>query len=80
MMVDWRTNRTNRRIKERRGVDRLHFITLPHLAEHLGVHVHDKTVSKRIKAGVLPAFRFKGEWRIAKTDAIAFIKRSRFQV
>jgi hypothetical protein len=77
MLVDWRTNRTNRRIKRRRGVDRLHFITRPHLAEHLGVH--DKTVCKRIKAGVLPAFWFKGEWRIAKTDAIAFIKRSRFQ-
>ena len=32
-----------------------------------------------IKAGVLPAYRFKGEWRIARSDAVAFVERGRFR-
>jgi excisionase family DNA binding protein len=54
------------------------YITVPDFAAYLGFQ--ERTVRKWIDAGVLPAYRFKGLWRIAKTDAIAFVERSRFQV
>ena len=47
-------------------------------AEH--VSVDDKMVRKWIRAGVLPAYRFAGQWRISRTDAIAFIEKSRLKV
>ena len=53
------------------------FVTVQAFAQHLSVA--DKTVMTWIKAGVLPAYRFQGEYRIRKTDAIAFIDRARFQ-
>ncbi len=39
--------------------------------------VSPETVWKWIKAGLLPAFKFQGEARIAKADAIAFIEQAR---
>jgi excisionase family DNA binding protein len=42
--------------------------------------VSDKTVRKWIKAGVLTAYQFQGEWRIRKADAVVFVERARFQV
>ena len=56
----------------------LAYLTIPEFAEYL--LVQDRTVRKWIGADVLPAFRFQGQWRIAKADAIAFIERARFQV
>ena len=52
------------------------FVTVKAVAEHLAVT--DKTVRKWIEAGVLPAYRFKTQWRIALTDAVAFVQRARF--
>lgn len=54
------------------------YITVPAFAEHL--NVSDKTVRKWIKAGVLTAYQFQGEWGIRKADAVAFVERARFQV
>jgi excisionase family DNA binding protein len=45
--------------------------------EHL--KVQDKTVRKWIKGGVLPAYQFRTEWRIALADAVAFVERARFK-
>jgi excisionase family DNA binding protein len=42
--------------------------------------VSDKTVRKWIKAGVLTAYQFQGEWRIRKADAVALAEQARFQV
>jgi hypothetical protein len=36
--------------------------------------------AKWIKAGVLTAYQFQGEWRIRKADAVVFVERARFQV
>jgi excisionase family DNA binding protein len=56
------------------------YLTVPDFAAYL--MVGDKLVRKWIRSGVLQAYRFPpgptGEVRIAKTDAIAFVKRSRF--
>jgi excisionase family DNA binding protein len=46
----------------------------------LYVSVRAKTVHKWIKAGTLPAYCLHGQWRIKKTDAIAFLERARVQV
>jgi excisionase family DNA binding protein len=51
-------------------------VTVPAFAEDLSVR--DKIVRKWIRAGVLPAYRFAGQWRIAVEDAAAFIERRRF--
>ena len=53
------------------------FVTVPAFAEH--VSVKDKMVRKWIRAGVLPAYRFSGQWRISKADAIAFVERGRLK-
>ena len=49
------------------------FITVPAFARYL--NVPDKMVRKWIRAGVVPAYCFVGEWRIAKTDAVAFVEQ-----
>ena len=54
------------------------YITVRAFAEHL--NVSDKTVRKWIKAGVLTAYQFQGEWRIRKADAVALAEQARFQV
>jgi excisionase family DNA binding protein len=46
-------------------------------AAHLAVQ--RKTVMKWITAGVLPAYRFNGQWRIARVDALGFVQRARLQ-
>jgi excisionase family DNA binding protein len=53
------------------------YITVPALADHLGVQ--DRTVRKWIEAGVLPAYRFEGQRRIWKTDAVLIVERARFR-
>ena len=68
-------NAETRHQRSRHPSGRLHH--LPAFADHL--NVQDKSVRKWIKAGLLPAYRFVGEVRIAKADAIAFIERARFQ-
>ena len=52
-------------------------MTVSALAHYL--LVRGKTVHKWIKAGLLPAYSLNGQWRIKKTDALAFIERARFQ-
>ena len=52
------------------------FVSVSAFAEHLSVK--DKMVRKWIRAGVLPAYRFAGQWRIAVKDAAAFVERGRF--
>ena len=59
------------------SIHSLGYITVQAFAEYL--FVSDKTVMKWIKAGVLPAYRFHSEWRIAVADAEAFIESARFQ-
>ena len=50
------------------------FITVQAFAAHLSVA--DKTVMKWIKAGVLPAYQFRTEWRIKRADAVTFVERA----
>ena len=53
------------------------YLAVPAFAQYL--NVPDKTVRKWIRAGVLPAYCFHGEWRIARTDAVLFIERQGLQ-
>jgi excisionase family DNA binding protein len=54
------------------------YITVPHFAAHLGFQ--ERTVRKWIDAGVLPAYRFEGQWRIATADALTFVEQARFRL
>ena len=54
------------------------YLTVAEFAAYLTVS--PKTVWKWINAALLPVYKFQGEVRIAKTDAITFIESARFQV
>ena len=54
------------------------FVTVRAFADPLAVQ--DKTAMKWLKAGVLPAYKFKTEQRIMRVDAVAFVERARFHV
>lgn len=65
-----------RRITDLRAYERPH-LTVQALADYLDVS--RKTVVKWIQAGVLPAYRFVGEWRIKTAEAVAFEANARFE-
>ena len=71
------SNRTVERRITNLGTHPHAYLTVPAFAQYL--NVPDKTVRKRIRAGVLPAYCFQGEWRIARTDALLFIQRERIR-
>jgi excisionase family DNA binding protein len=48
------------------------YVKVGALAQYLDVR--GKTVHKWIKAGTLPAYCLNGQWRIKKTDALAFLE------
>ena len=62
----------------RRTRERRRYLTVPAYAARLAVH--ENTVRKWIRAGVLPAYRFEGEWRIRISDAARFEEQARFTV
>ena len=65
----------------RRPRERRRFFTVP--AFEVRLAVHENTVRKWIRAGILPAYRFPplvGEWRIRISDAARFEEQARFTV